>query len=1300
MSDKPVITIIPPHLFQTAPGGAPSRQTLAGSAADQERVQLQVAAAGEVELLFYGEQRIGARIGYPVVDTVGYLLVPCYLGIGEIGGIDSIEIDNETLPSGVTHTDYTGAAGQVANILLVNAWGYHGKVFTDAHTGKAYSVLRFPPGPEYGFNNIVFKARGKKVYDPRKYAPSLAPWGSPLGAAVSFGGGTSPAQQRFGTGSFTVEGWFYHDSFTYPNSFFPVTAFNSGGWNTAAGWGFGAGYNPSGLFVSLHDGVHWLNKYLVHENGSKPVELENQWVHVAVVVDRASEHVRVLVNGVRQTDTMSLAGSPSFGSVTNTDGFVVGNAVGWTLDGRFAELRMWNTARTDNEVRAMMFARSTGAESGLVACYPLTEGSGAAGADITSYATSRTFSITPSWGRGPDIGPASNSTKTYTDCPALCSADLITSSTYGQGLEVDWPSFGALADLNDALVGTVPNTEKRRRLALTLAAQQRTDQWVETLRSYAGCWFVEVDGRIRAVPDEAASSVMTLSYGSYILDTLSISQVGPENAPTVVTVQYTDHTSTPWNTEATQQYMRAGVSAGTVPYRESNIQWPGCPSAGMAYREAFRRGKQALLCDIDCRITLTDLSILLYRGLVVTLTDAEGFSSKPFRVMDLQLDNLGRPTASLSEYDAGVFSDEYVAGPSNPDTNLPSPNSPVAPTALVLTEELVQQQGSGLYNSRIAATWTAPTFPFITEYRVEVTLAGVVQETSTSKDAAYQTGILKEGVLYAVNVYTVSITGKVSTALQATITLEGKDDVPSDVELINARELGGKCFFDWPLVDDLDNAGYELRYLLQSVATGVTETDWGSAALLDTVPTRSARYVTDELAAGEWRVYIKARDGKRTTAYPGGQYSSVAVYVDVEVTLDSNQFLSEVHVFTGETLVNMTSYTTRPVEKTYFVTDFGDPLSYGHSNPSDATGTFGDLLAYPFAYPHSAPGSPTPESIYTTEAHDFGALISGTWAIKFEYYQQDLSAPAPILEVLTSTDGSVYDVHLGEQWTGATRFVKARIRTTGTMLVVRDVQSPRVTVSAVSRSEQGFEEGLASGGALIQLDEEYSFGVDLQLTALNTGGVARQVIADRLLLHPETGLMHQLNYNGSGDNYSYWAISIAARVVLAGDYLEYDVYIDPSTPTASGGSNGGFYIGFTDASNTGAAVADDGYSLALPATAFDALARGQWRSRRASLAAFAGKTTNAWLLLQGADSPTGTAKMLYRNIRISNSVGVTQLQVWSSGEPTFNGSVVNALVTAEQVGPSNSFKLYVFNGTGTQVAQTGIETTRWAFKGI
>lgn len=1064
------LQVIPDTTILPSPGGGVSRTTLNTSARGKDELQLTVAAAGEPEALIYGRVRIGARVGFPIVYQEA-LLVPCFIGLGEIDAIEGGTVNNRTSPVGVSRTDYLGTAGQTANADLVAAWAAKGKAYTDAYANRAYTVVRVPPGAENSLSSLEFVVRGKKVYDPRGNAIRA----DGINGFVDCGAGASITSAM--TGDWTVEAWVRPQEFS--NGQLQKNVVISGR-RTEANQSFALCIWSNQLQTQCFSAGSPGGWNVISSDAQTGLLTLDEWAHIAVT--KSGSTVSFYVNGVlfgaQKTVTygdLSVAGN----GVLFCKGFYGGT---WYSKTDLDEVRLWSVARTAEQIAAYMNVRAVGDESGLQACWHADEASGTV-YDATANDNDGSVSGGLTRVAGVPLDPSSSSEQgAYSTNPSLCLADLIASTTYGLGVEVDWPSVADAADYCDELVGTVPNQEKRRELNLVINRQQKTEQWVETLRSYAGVWLAEVDGKIKFVIDDAASSVMALVPGSYRLDSLSIEQVGPENAPTVVEIQYTDITSTPWNTDASKIAKLAGVDAGTVPYRESVVEWPGCQSAGMAYREALRRLKQAQLADIACKITLLDDGLRLYEGLVVSLTDNEGFSAKLFRVLKLSIGELGRPQVELGEYDAAVYSSDYVVTPTSPDSGLPSPASPDAPTALVLTEELVQQQGSGLYNSRISVSWTAPEYPFIREYRVEVTLAGAIQETGTSRDTEYTTGPLKEGVSYAVNVYTISTIGVPSAVLQGTIVLQGKDDTPSDVTGFTGREVGGRVTFEWNLVDDLDNAGYEIRYALTSLAA-----TWDEATLLDTVYTRSNRYSNTGIPAGDWTFYIKARDGKRTVSYPGGQYSANAATVDIVVTLDTANFVSERVVFEGETLENMTEYTLRPDPAHYFVTDFLDTLGYGHADPNNATGTFEDLITKPFCVPHSAPGSPTPDSVYTSDVYDFGATINATWRVDITAYNQDALGPDPTYAVLTSTNGVDYTEHVGEQWTGEGRYARVRARCAGegTMLVVRDSTGPALVIDAVVRSEDQVITTSASGPAVVTLQNKYLKLNSIQLTVRN-----------------------------------------------------------------------------------------------------------------------------------------------------------------------------------------------------------------------
>jgi subtilase family serine protease len=101
------------------------------------------------------------------------------------------------------------------------------------------------------------------------------------------------------------------------------------------------------------------------------------WYHVAGVIDRASGQMRLILNG-EQVATAAARSTPASSYATP---LTIGRALtGWDdnvgLFGAIDEVRLWNRARTIDEIRADRNTSLTGTESGLTLYLPFSETSG------------------------------------------------------------------------------------------------------------------------------------------------------------------------------------------------------------------------------------------------------------------------------------------------------------------------------------------------------------------------------------------------------------------------------------------------------------------------------------------------------------------------------------------------------------------------------------------------------------------------------------------------------------------------------------------------------------------------------------------------------------------------------------------------------------------------------------------------------------------------------------------------------------------------------------------------------------
>lgn len=195
------------------------------------------------------------------------------------------------------------------------------------------------------------------------------------GSALWFDGGNDVAStQRLIANDFTLEAWIETTDSYLGNSFYegaPVFFADLPG----VADDFGATIlNDRFCFGT---GVPSLNTDISIESTS--VVATGGWVHVAAVRKALTGEIKVLVNGVEEAsmvtgNTAPLAAEPQLSLGAN----VVDRLY---FRGRMDEIRIWNVARTADEIRGTMHWRLTGDELALVGYYRLDDGAGTVGVD-------------------------------------------------------------------------------------------------------------------------------------------------------------------------------------------------------------------------------------------------------------------------------------------------------------------------------------------------------------------------------------------------------------------------------------------------------------------------------------------------------------------------------------------------------------------------------------------------------------------------------------------------------------------------------------------------------------------------------------------------------------------------------------------------------------------------------------------------------------------------------------------------------------------------------------------------------
>lgn len=214
---------------------------------------------------------------------------------------------------------------------------------------------------------------------PYSFSTPVDPARLGAGTGLTFNGSESIVtdsviRHNIGRNEFTYEAWVKPTKITGATGFMSNGSYAPCFYATTAGVG---GDGSVGYYVS----GAWKN--------SGTFLSANKWYHLAMV--RSRDTITIYVNGVAAPRRY-----PSKDSIQNQK-----LTIGWSRDaseyfkGDIDEVRVWNVARTEKDLRDFMCTRLSGTETGLVNYYRLDEGSGskandkAGGRNFSAVNTSR-----------------------------------------------------------------------------------------------------------------------------------------------------------------------------------------------------------------------------------------------------------------------------------------------------------------------------------------------------------------------------------------------------------------------------------------------------------------------------------------------------------------------------------------------------------------------------------------------------------------------------------------------------------------------------------------------------------------------------------------------------------------------------------------------------------------------------------------------------------------------------------------------------------------------------------------------
>lgn len=214
------------------------------------------------------------------------------------------------------------------------------------------------------------------------------------GYALQFEGSTQKVTvpnhssiQFSGSANFTIEAWVY-----------PTGGVGTAGWSVIVsklvhlsdkeGYSLEMGSDYKITFIA---GNNWNNYYLITSSTGIPT---NQWSHICSVFDGPSNAMRLYING-----SLAASGTWSSGLTdSGTDLQISGRPTyaNTNFIGSVDEVRIWNIARTEAEIKANMY-KQIGAHTNLKAYYQMSEGTGTSLTDNSGNSNTGTLTNGPTW---------------------------------------------------------------------------------------------------------------------------------------------------------------------------------------------------------------------------------------------------------------------------------------------------------------------------------------------------------------------------------------------------------------------------------------------------------------------------------------------------------------------------------------------------------------------------------------------------------------------------------------------------------------------------------------------------------------------------------------------------------------------------------------------------------------------------------------------------------------------------------------------------------------------------------------
>ena len=308
----------------------------------------------------------------------------------------------------------------------------------------------------------------------------------------------------------------------------------------------------------------------------------------------------------------------------------------------------------------------------------------------------------------------------------------------------------------------------------------------------------------------------------------------------------------------------------------------------------LRRSRNNLTVSLNATGEAMDLEV----GDIVNITHTGmGFSAKPFRVQNINLNGDFTVSLVLQEYQASAYTWATKEPRADiPDTTLPNVFDINPPSFTSITDELIELQ-NGTIVSKIVLELASENFyreVFELRYR-EKNSGKPYQNLGTSTSGTYEIQPVEEGKTYEFIARVVSSIGAKSDYFDAQHTVVSAFLPPADITDYSIELSGDKLIHQWTPPTDLDLSHFVIKYSKKA-----NETKFANGVVIaDKIPATANRFVTPIFNDGTYMIRPVDLFG-----IPAENFDSVVLDFDSETQIFGKDFkavqtITEEPNFTG-----------------------------------------------------------------------------------------------------------------------------------------------------------------------------------------------------------------------------------------------------------------------------------------------------------------------------------------------------------------------------------------------------------------